>query len=147
MLMRLFLLLVIFFWFLPMIYEVSLSKWRSDVYHRDNFTCQRCGVRGGVLHAHHLKYFQIIINQYGIKTIEQARDCAELWNINNGQTLCKSCHMIIHKMKYKDNLKQFDVLRPLNPSEVAGPAEEKKENSNDNLEDDPEDKPKEPVVN
>lgn len=27
-----------------------------------------------------------------IKTVEQARECSELWNINNGETLCEQCH-------------------------------------------------------
>jgi hypothetical protein len=68
-------------------------QWRSDIFTRDNFTCQDCGDNsGGNLNAHHKKRFIDIINQYNIKTIESALACNELWNINNGITLCEKCH-------------------------------------------------------
>jgi len=66
--------------------------WRSDVFTRDDYTCQKCGVRGCYLHAHHIKSFKKIIEEYKIKTLYQAYECAEFWNINNGMTLCKKCH-------------------------------------------------------
>jgi len=67
-------------------------QWRSDVYTRDNFICQDCGGRGGNLEAHHIKEMAIIVKDNNIKTLEQAMDCEEMWNINNGKTLCKRCH-------------------------------------------------------
>ena len=67
-------------------------QWRSDVFTRDNFTCQRCGKRGVKLNAHHIKAFSSILKENNIKTFEQAMDCEELWNINNGLTLCSECH-------------------------------------------------------
>lgn len=75
------------------------KQWRSAVYHKDNFTCQDCGDnRGGNLNAHHnIKSFQQIIDQYKIMTIEQSRQCEELWDIFNGITLCKSCHINRHR--------------------------------------------------
>jgi len=73
-------------------------QWRSDVFTRDNFTCQMCGDnRGGNLHAHHIKPFSKIIQKYEITTFEEALECEELWNLNNGITLCKKCHIKIHK--------------------------------------------------
>lgn len=66
-------------------------QWRSDVYTRDDWTCQSCGLRKR-LEAHHIKPFSFIIEEYKIITLEQARLCDELWNINNGQTLCIDCH-------------------------------------------------------
>ena len=68
-------------------------QWRSDVFTRDDFTCQECGDnKGGNLEAHHIDPFAEIIRRNKIKTIEQALICEELWNINNGTTLCKDCH-------------------------------------------------------
>ena len=68
-------------------------QWRSDIFHRDNYTCQECGKRdGGILNAHHIKSFSSILQFYEITTFKEALNCEELWNINNGITLCKKCH-------------------------------------------------------
>ena len=67
-------------------------QWRSDVFTRDDFTCQGCGVRGGILNAHHIRSYSSIIQQYEITTVEEALNCEELWNINNGITYCEKCH-------------------------------------------------------
>jgi len=69
-------------------------QWRSDVFTRDNFTCVLCGASGTCLEADHFpKLFSSVMKEYEIKTLEQALSCEELWNINNGRTLCKSCHL------------------------------------------------------
>lgn len=67
-------------------------QWRSDVFTRDDFTCQECGRRGGCLHAHHKEAFADIMEFNDIKTYEQAMNCEELWNVNNGITYCKKYH-------------------------------------------------------
>lgn len=68
-------------------------QWRSDVFTRDDFTCQDCGKHGGNLEAHHTpKSFAEIIKEYNIKTLQDALNCEELWSINNGRTLCEKCH-------------------------------------------------------
>lgn len=72
-------------------------QWRSDVFTRDDFTCQKCGQRGGKLHAHHKKTLVRILQFYEIVTLEEALECEELWNINNGITYCKDCHKEVHK--------------------------------------------------
>ena len=72
--------------------------WRLAVFRKDNFTCQGCGDRsGGNLVAHHVKYFSLIMEQNGIKTLEEAQQCKELWDIHNGLTVCEICHDKIHR--------------------------------------------------
>lgn len=72
-------------------------QWRSDVFYRDDFTCQKCGIRGGILNAHHRKSLSSLLQYYEITTIEEALKCEELFNINNGITLCEKCHKKLHK--------------------------------------------------
>jgi hypothetical protein len=67
-------------------------QWVQDIFKRDDYTCQECFVRGGKLEAHHIKPFSKIIKDNNITSIEQGLDCFELWNFENGVTLCKSCH-------------------------------------------------------
>ena len=67
-------------------------QWRSDIFERDNWTCQTCGKRGCYLEAHHVKQFITIIKEYNIESLEDARNCEELWQIENGVTLCLDCH-------------------------------------------------------
>lgn len=67
-------------------------QWRCDVFTRDKYTCLCCGKKGAAFHADHIEPFAIIISRNMIKKYEEALKCEELWNINNGQTLCHPCH-------------------------------------------------------
>ena len=59
-------------------------QWRNNVFQRDDFTCQCCLSKGGIeLNAHHIKNYS---------THKDLRT-----SINNGITLCKSCHKEFHK--------------------------------------------------
>lgn len=78
------------------------KQWRSNVYQRDNWTCQTCNNRGGNLEAHHIKKFYKILKENKIKTLEEALKCKKLWDINNGVTLCKDCHELTKKGKKYD---------------------------------------------
>ena len=73
-------------------HSFEYKLWRSDVFQRDNWTCQTCHNRGSSIEAHHIKSFAKIIKENSIKTFKQAIKCEELWTIDNGVTLCLDCH-------------------------------------------------------
>lgn len=54
------------------------KNWRKKVFERDNYTCQICGVKGGVLNADHIKCFA---HHEGLR-----------YELDNGRTLCVDCH-------------------------------------------------------
>lgn len=93
--------------------KVSLlyRNWRESVFKRDDWSCQKCHKRGGrVLHPHHKKSFTSILEKNKIKTLASAFQCEELWNVNNGITLCEDCHKSTETYgwnNYNKNLKHL----------------------------------------
>ena len=67
-------------------------RWRCDVFERDGYVCVWCGQKGGRINADHIKPFVLIIKENNITSLDQAYSCEELWNTNNGRTLCLACH-------------------------------------------------------
>ena len=60
------------------------DEWAKNILFRDDFTCQFCHRRGnGELNAHHIFFFA----QYPELRMNQ----------NNGITLCRPCHLMVHK--------------------------------------------------
>ena len=74
--------------------KIEYRLWREAVFARDNWTCQRCEIRGKKeLHPHHIQNFA----QYPeLRT-----------SIENGITLCIDCHRGFHRIYgQKDNTKE-----------------------------------------
>lgn len=65
--------------------SLEYEVWRLEVYQRDHFTCRLCGKKCLVkdIVAHHIKLFSQFIELR--------------FSIDNGITLCRSCHAKIHK--------------------------------------------------
>jgi hypothetical protein len=72
--------------------NIRYSMWRAQIFKRDEFTCQSCGIKGKYLEAHHLVAFSKLLHKNKIQSVEEALDCEELWQEENGISLCKSCH-------------------------------------------------------
>lgn len=74
----------------PLIHGVEkdrLDKWGKDIKRRDNYTCKMCGEQNKrLLEAHHIK----------LKS-----EFPELrFNLDNGITLCLTCHASVHSDNY-----------------------------------------------
>ena len=77
--------------------DLQYKKWRSDVYKRDNFTCQWPGcILKKRLHAHHIKTWA---HYPGLRYV-----------VSNGITLCYNHHKMIHGM---EELYEISFLRIL----------------------------------
>lgn len=71
----------------------NYKLWRSFVFKRDNYTCVLCGhVSNGDIHADHIKPVSLILQENNIKNINEIISNKELWDPNNGRTLCVPCH-------------------------------------------------------
>jgi 5-methylcytosine-specific restriction endonuclease McrA len=84
-------------------------NWRKQVFERDNYTCQECGVRNGIgkeiyLEPHHIKSFSDILKEFLEKynqfspiddketLVRLSFSYNDFWNLDNGTTLCRECH-------------------------------------------------------
>ena len=71
--------------------------------YRDRYHCQDCGIEsdGRNLQVHHLRQFALILKENNIKSTEDARRCEELWDNDNGVTLCRECHKLTKTFNLK----------------------------------------------
>jgi len=67
--------------------NADYRNWRFSVFERDGFECKRCGCVGGKLNAHHI--------------LKWSKYTTKRYDIDNGITLCESCHKQLHRKKEK----------------------------------------------
>lgn len=73
-------------------------KWQKAVKNRDG-VCTFCG-SDEQLEADHIVPLVELITKHNITNRDEARACAELWDISNGRTLCGRCHCEKDNRKY-----------------------------------------------
>lgn len=81
------------------------KKWRADVFRRDGWTCQTCGLRGhgNDIEAHHITPMKELLKKVHIKGLSDddkyllAMEIPQMFDVSNGATLCKDCHILTFK--------------------------------------------------
>jgi len=75
--------------------------WALKVKKRDDYTCIICNIRGEELNSHHMNSWDIYVS--------------ERFDVDNGVTLCASCHQYFHKIYgFQKNTKyQFTEFKKL----------------------------------
>ena len=68
----------------------KMTKWKRGCLKRDNYKCP-CGEEKGLC-VDHIRPFSFIMADNNIRIFEEAMNCEELWDTNNGRTLCQDCH-------------------------------------------------------
>ena len=80
--------------------SIEFRLWREAVFARDNWTCQKYGIRGGKLHPHHIQNFA---------------EYPELrFAINNGITLSEKAHKEFHKRYGLKNNTKEQIIKFIN---------------------------------
>lgn len=79
--------------------SVKYKIWRNTIFKIDDYTCQLCKQVGGKLCVDHivpfsyiLKTLKIWIDEFQLDIYKSVFKFEPLWDINNGRTLCISCH-------------------------------------------------------
>ncbi len=81
--------------------SARFRAWRLAIYRRDGWRCTQCGKKGGWnksekhyerLHADHIRPLALLLYEHRISTSLAADRCDNLWDVDNGRTLCAVCH-------------------------------------------------------
>lgn len=81
--------------------------WRKNILKFDDYTCRKCGKRGGELNVDHYPIsFSAILNkliiEQGLDNLyDKAINYGMFWDLNNGRTLCINCHRKTDTYGYK----------------------------------------------
>lgn len=75
------------------------NNWRNSVYRRDNFRDWFSGIKLQTnIQAHHIISLKDLIAKNNIKTLGEAMNCKEIWDVNNGVTMLDYSHYAYHQM-------------------------------------------------
>lgn len=88
-------------------YKLSIEYrlWREAIFARDNWTCQKCNIKGGKLHPHHIQNWS---SNKELRT-----------SIENGIILCEKCHRLFHHIYGIKNNNVIQIRNFLLNSEIG----------------------------
>ena len=66
--------------------------WRKKVLERYGGKCAVCRTTENIEVDHRFKSFHKILKENGIRSVMDAYECEELWDVNNASALCKKHH-------------------------------------------------------
>jgi len=94
-------------------------NWRLSILKRDNFACCICHAsvkenKSLRLEVHHARTFDEICKENNVSTVEQALECKDLWDTNNGVSICYRCHKHVESLRTK--LRNMFILRHIGKS-------------------------------
>lgn len=70
------------------------KAWKTFCLERDK-CCQVC-FEPKNLEVDHIKPLSLMLSDFGIVSVELAKNCEALWDVSNGITLCHTCHRRKH---------------------------------------------------
>lgn len=82
--------------------------WRKQVFAKNNYTCQRCGIK-------RTKSSQPKLNAHHIKNFSKYEDIRN--SVDNGITLCECCHKKFHNIYGKTNNNELQLKEFINLDE------------------------------
>lgn len=69
------------------------KEWKVKCLIRDGRQCVKCFEnKQSELEIDHIIPFSFLLKEYNVTSFVMAEQCDMLWDINNGQTLCRRCH-------------------------------------------------------
>ena len=79
-------------------------NWKDKILKRDGLNLKSPNV-------HHIKSFKKILIENDIKSLEEAKKCVELWELNNGITISRGEHRIVSLLeRMKSNTPGFVMI-------------------------------------
>jgi hypothetical protein len=86
----------------------EMTEWKINILKRDDYRDCFTGQRGNHnLDVHHIIPMSVILMKNNIDNVEDALNCKELWNVDNGISMFKKSH-IEHHNKYGMSILQKD---------------------------------------
>lgn len=73
--------------------NIQWKIWREKVFIRDDYTCQKCKSKGIYIEAHHI---------IPVKECLSLKKEELIFDVDNGISLCRKCHMNVHNWKLKN---------------------------------------------